>query len=251
MRAPYVYGPALLAATCMFQCRQGPNGANHQTPVPESGTGVAGWASLECSDGQMPRFADGTWQCHTVAWADLNGVPDGFADDVDDNLLGQLSCSEGQMPVWQATNAWACGDEQESLGNLLCDSGDTVVWTGTDWACTPQLQEDQIDEMVADNGYALGSALASLESEHSARLDVLESNEQATASDLGGQQQQLDAHETQIEDHQGRLDAHEQQLDGLALAQEIPFVDGAAFGAIPDDNIDDTLALQDGLNAQT
>ena len=77
----------------------------------------------------------------SVSWSDLTDIPTDFADGVDDDTdtdtdsfadLG-TSCLDGNIPVWDAVvGAWGCGT-------------DAV------------LTEDDVDAMVADNGYAMAS----------------------------------------------------------------------------------------------
>ena len=72
-----------------------------------------------------------------VAWTDIIDIPPDFADGVDDDSdtdsfasLG-MSCVDGDVPVWDGIlGAWGCGE-------------DTV------------LTADEVDAIVADNGYAM------------------------------------------------------------------------------------------------
>jgi hypothetical protein len=47
-----------------------------------------------------------------VPWAGVSGKPAGFADDVDDDALGGLSCANGQI-AQRTGGAWACADANE------------------------------------------------------------------------------------------------------------------------------------------
>ena len=81
----------------------------------------------------------GEWVGPTTAvnWSDIEGMPADFADGVDDDTdtdsfadLG-TSCTDGNIPVWDAAaGAWLCGIDADT-----------------------QLTEEQVDAMVADNGY--------------------------------------------------------------------------------------------------
>ena len=72
-----------------------------------------------------------------VAWTDIIDIPPDFADGVDDDSdtdsfasLG-MSCVDGDVPIWDGIlGAWGCGE-------------DTV------------LTADEVDAIVADNGYAM------------------------------------------------------------------------------------------------
>src|SRR5262249_53479092 len=43
----------------------------------------------------------------TVPWTGISGKPAGFDDDVDDDVLGGLSCASGQVAKFNGT-AWVC-----------------------------------------------------------------------------------------------------------------------------------------------
>jgi hypothetical protein len=53
----------------------------------------------------------------TADWGGLLGVPGGFGDNLDDDTLGGLSCSAGQIVEWNR-GAWVCGTDQVSAGNV-------------------------------------------------------------------------------------------------------------------------------------
>jgi len=61
----------------------------------------------------------------TAPWAGLGNVPAGFADNVDDDVLGGLSCANGQIAKWDGS-AWTCATDDGGGG-----SGDiTGVYAG-------------------------------------------------------------------------------------------------------------------------
>ena len=63
----------------------------------------------------------------TAPWSGLTGVPAGFADGVDDDALGSLSCANGQIPEWDGT-AWVCGNDDVGEGG---GGGDiTAIYAG-------------------------------------------------------------------------------------------------------------------------
>ena len=110
----------------------------------------------------------------TVSWADIDGVPAGFADGIDDDtntdaLAGLAeSCADGGVPVWDAViGAWACGMDGDTLATLGCTDGQLIRWSGesTAFVCADDLDtvltESDVDAMVADNGYALASEVFS------------------------------------------------------------------------------------------
>ena len=65
--------------------------------------------------------ADGTWAGATpsVGWADLSGIPEGFADNVDDDqdTLAGLTCEDGEILAFSvAEDGWVC-DTDDTLSS--------------------------------------------------------------------------------------------------------------------------------------
>ena len=112
----------------------------------------------------------------TVNWTDIEGMPEGFADGIDDDTdtdtdsfatLGE-SCLDGDIPVWDAVAmSWVCDMDGDTLALLDCDDGKLIQWSddATGWVCADDadtvLTEDEVDAMVADNGYAMATAIFS------------------------------------------------------------------------------------------
>jgi polyhydroxyalkanoate synthesis regulator phasin len=80
-----------------------------------------------------------------VSWSDIEGMPEDFADGIDDDTVTDsdsfaalgTSCLDGDIPVWDSVLIeWVCGL-------------DAV------------LTEDEVDAIVADNGYAMESEVFS------------------------------------------------------------------------------------------
>lgn len=67
----------------------------------------------------------------TSPWDGLTGVPAGFADGVDDDTLGALSCSLDQIPKWNGS-AWVCAAD-EAGGGAGYDNVITVAASGGDF----------------------------------------------------------------------------------------------------------------------
>ncbi len=68
-------------------------------------------------------------------WAGLSGMPAGFADGVDADVLGGLSCANGQIARWTGA-AWTCSADADVLGGLSCANGQIAKWTGATWTCS-------------------------------------------------------------------------------------------------------------------
>jgi hypothetical protein len=60
----------------------------------------------------------------TVPWTGITGKPAGFADDVDDDVLGALACASGQVAKFDGA-AWICSADSDSGGDI------TAVTAGT------------------------------------------------------------------------------------------------------------------------
>jgi len=60
----------------------------------------------------------------TAPWTGVSGKPAGFADGVDNDLLGGLSCASGQVAKFNGA-AWACAADADSGGDI------TAVTAGT------------------------------------------------------------------------------------------------------------------------
>jgi len=91
-----------------------------------AGTGVANTVARSDHD------HDGVYSLvgHTHPWGDLTDVPPGFADGVDDDTLGGLSCADGEVAKWNdIAAAWICAADDTGSGG---GSGDiTAVNAGT------------------------------------------------------------------------------------------------------------------------
>ncbi|RME10611.1 MAG: hypothetical protein D6802_08900, partial [Ardenticatenia bacterium] len=91
----------------------------------------------------------------SVPWSGLTGLPAGFADNTDNDTLGALSCSDGQVAKWNGS-AWTCADDNGtaytagtglvlsngvfSLGTSYrlpqgCANGQIPEWDGSQWVC--------------------------------------------------------------------------------------------------------------------
>ncbi len=72
----------------------------------------------------------------TMAWSGLTGVPAGFADGVDNDTLGSLTCPETQI-VKRVNGAWACGvDVVDASGTMWTITGNAGTVSGTSFLGT-------------------------------------------------------------------------------------------------------------------
>jgi hypothetical protein len=121
----------------------------------------------------------------TVNWTDIEGMPEDFADGIDDDTdtdsdsfaaLG-TSCLDGDIPVWDSVlTEWVCGLDAvltaDEVDAIVADNGyamESEVFSSSflDLTDVPdglddgdddtQLSESEVDGMVADNGYAMAA----------------------------------------------------------------------------------------------
>ncbi len=112
----------------------------------------------------------------TVNWADIEDIPEGFIDGIDDDTDTDtdsfadlaISCVDGDIPVWDGVvGEWVCDFDQDTLAEIECLDGQLIQWSAdsTGWVCADDidtvLSEDDVDDMVADNGYAMASEIFS------------------------------------------------------------------------------------------
>ncbi len=67
----------------------------------------------QCGEGLFVRRTTDGWTCTPipqVVWGGVGGVPDGFQDEIDNDILGTLGCLDGEIPVFsESRNDWLCG----------------------------------------------------------------------------------------------------------------------------------------------
>jgi hypothetical protein len=121
----------------------------------------------------------------TVSWTDIEGMPEDFADGIDDDTdtdsdsfaaLG-TSCLDGDIPLWDSVLVeWVCGIDavltEDEVDAIVADNGyamESEVFSSSfldltdvpdgldDGDDNTQLSESEVDGMVADNGYAIAA----------------------------------------------------------------------------------------------
>jgi len=121
----------------------------------------------------------------TVNWTDIEGMPEDFADGIDDDTdtdtdsfaaLG-TSCLDGDIPIWDSVLVeWVCGLDAvltaDEVDAIVADNGyamESEVFSSSfldltdvpdgldDGDDNTQLSEDEVDAMVSDNGYAMAA----------------------------------------------------------------------------------------------
>ena len=113
-------------------------------------------------DGTTVVDGSGNWvgPAPTIEWDDIDGVP----DDAFDALA--VSCEAGEIPVLDAgSGMWVCGWDNDSLADIACTDGQLIKWSDASlgFVCAgdvdtdTQLTADEVDAIVADNGYAMAA----------------------------------------------------------------------------------------------
>jgi hypothetical protein len=104
--------------------------------------------ALQSEEAKQAASAD------AAPWSGLSGVPDGFADDSDDDTLAELSCGDGQVAKWDDTaGQWACDDDDDTIsgedgyGNVI-----VVAKSGGDYDSVAEAL-NSITSPSADNRY--------------------------------------------------------------------------------------------------
>jgi hypothetical protein len=121
--------------------------ANFDTLVLESNAQHGRIATLE---GELTSHAGDASAHHTkttsLAWSAITSKPAGFADGIDDDALGALFCTPGQLPKWNGST-WSCAQDVDtdttySAGTGLSLGGATfsvqvpLSLTGSSFAAT-------------------------------------------------------------------------------------------------------------------
>jgi len=65
-----------------------------------------------------------------MPWSGLTGIPTGFADNLDNDVLGGLSCSSGQIAKWNGS-IWQCDTDLVGSGSTTYSAGYGLTLSGT------------------------------------------------------------------------------------------------------------------------
>ncbi len=96
-------------------------------------------------------------------WTGLADVPAGFADGLDADALGTLSCQNGHLAKWnEAGSQWECAadtdTDSDTLSALACAEGQVAKWNATSlqWTCAADIDTDSDTDTLADLSCANG-----------------------------------------------------------------------------------------------
>jgi len=123
------------------------------------------------------RFADSAATAATVtgqvAWTSLQGVPAALADG-DDDVLGGLTCSDGQVPK-RSGSTWTCGTPADTLAGLSCGANQVPSWSGAAWTCANQTVD-------TDTTYSAGAGLTLTNTTFAVQTSVIQARVTGTCS---------------------------------------------------------------------
>ena len=103
--------------------------------------------------------SSGAWVGPTpaVTWGDVSSKPPGFADNADNDSLGGLSCSVGEIAAWTGS-AWGCASDNTvdttSLGTMLSNNAydlNTSTTLGGDGIVTSLTDQDSLGSLSCAN----------------------------------------------------------------------------------------------------
>ena len=93
----------------------------------------------------------------TITWGDVAAKPPGFADNADNDSLGGLSCSVGEIAAWTGS-AWGCASDNTvdttSLGTMLSNNAydlNTSTTLGGDDIVTSLTDQDSLGSLSCAN----------------------------------------------------------------------------------------------------
>jgi hypothetical protein len=90
-------------------------------------------------------------QTTSLPWSSITSKPVGFADDIDNDILGGLSCANGDIAKWDGV-AWHCASDDTGAGSFWALTGDSGTTPGTNFLGTT---DNQALEFRVDNARAL------------------------------------------------------------------------------------------------
>lgn len=129
-------------------CSMGFNGSNEdpqQTEPPPSEAEVEDYITndpIDLADGSSVNGAGILTETSDVSWYQLSEVPEGFADDVDNDALADTTCPDGAWLAYEAaTSSWGCavslpaegvGTDGGTEGQVLVIENGTAQWVDLD-----------------------------------------------------------------------------------------------------------------------
>jgi hypothetical protein len=102
----------------------------------------------------------------SVSWGSIQDLPAGLADNVDDDQLTEMLCTNGQV-VKASDGSWVCAADEDTdvLGEVVsgggCNSttGDNALkWNGISWDCEPDIDTDTTYTAIISTGLLLNNS---------------------------------------------------------------------------------------------
>jgi hypothetical protein len=166
-----------------WACGAVTSGAGGDVTAVQAGTGLTGGGDTGSVSLAVDFAGSGSADTaarsdHTHGFLSLSGLPAGFADLVDNDVLGALRCGNQQVARFNATTeAWECWTPSTGSGtftetdptvNLLaksgvdgCALGQVPVRGASGWGCLTPTDSDTLGALVCGNGqvpqYAVGA----------------------------------------------------------------------------------------------
>jgi hypothetical protein len=109
----------------------------------------------QATDGQIPSSIA---RDSELTWSNLSGIPAGFNDNIDDDMLAGLGCAAGQVAEWNGS-AWVCG-----IDNIGGGAGDGYSLDAADGS--------PIDAVYVDNDGKVGIGTTTPQSKLSLGTDL-------------------------------------------------------------------------------
>ena len=88
-----------------------------------------------------------------MPWSGLTGVPSGFADNLDNDVLGGLSCGNGQIAKWNGS-IWQCDTDLVGSGSTTYSAGYGLTLSGTTFSVVSTTIQSRVSGTCA-----VGSAM--------------------------------------------------------------------------------------------
>ena len=118
-------------------------------------------AGLSCANGARPTWTGSVWDCDLVTWGELQGIPSGFADEVDDDTLASLGllCTDGDRAMWDfGLGDWACVSEEVGLERLDmagATEGQVLTFDGASISWAEPVAASTACEFTSDDGVSV------------------------------------------------------------------------------------------------
>lgn len=116
----------------------------------DTGTGYVVFPRQRLASAPYALQATNADNATNAPWSGLTGVPAGFADNIDNDTLGSLSCANGQIAKWNGSS-WLCAADDAGGGSGYANVI-TVAKSGGDYTSVAAAL-NSISDAADDNQY--------------------------------------------------------------------------------------------------